>query len=203
MKDGEGGRKGAMTRAILIVLDSVGCGGAEDAKAYGDAGADTLGHIAEACANGLGDRAGLRRGPLRLPRLEALGLGLAMKASTGRAPPGFAFPEPRGQWGYRRRNLPRQGHAVRPLGACRDAGRLRVGLFSRDDPRLSGSAQRSAHRPRQARRHPRRPPRIGHDGDRRLRRGAPQNAEAHLLHLRRLGAANRRARRGLRAPAAL
>ena len=89
-----------MTRAILIVLDSVGCGGAEDAKAYGDEGADTLGHIAEACANGRGDREGLRRGPLRLPRLEALGLGHAMKASTGRAPPGFALPEPRGQWGF-------------------------------------------------------------------------------------------------------
>jgi phosphopentomutase len=87
-------------RAILIVLDSVGCGGAEDASAYGDEGADTLGHIAEACAKGLGDRDGLRRGPLKLPRLEALGLGQAMKASTGRAPPLFAFPEPRGQWGY-------------------------------------------------------------------------------------------------------
>jgi len=89
-----------MTRAILIVLDSVGCGGAEDAAAYGDEGADTLGHIAEACAEGRGDRDGLRRGPLQLPRLEALGLGRAMKASTGRAPPLFAFPEPRGQWGY-------------------------------------------------------------------------------------------------------
>ena len=89
-----------MTRAILIVLDSVGCGGAEDAKAYGDEGADTLGHIAEACAGGRGDRQGLRRGPLRLPRLEALGLGAAMKASTSRAPPGFAFPAPRGQWGF-------------------------------------------------------------------------------------------------------
>ena len=44
-----------MTRAILIVLDSVGCGGAEDAKAYGDEGADTLGHIAEACAEGRGE----------------------------------------------------------------------------------------------------------------------------------------------------
>ena len=42
----------------------------------------------------------MRRGPLKLPRLEALGLGHAMKASTGRAPPGFALPEPRGQWGY-------------------------------------------------------------------------------------------------------
>ncbi len=87
-------------RAILIVLDSVGCGGAEDAGTYGDEGADTLGHIAEACALGLGNRLGLRRGPLRLPRLEALGLGHAMQASTGRPPPGFALPDPAGQWGY-------------------------------------------------------------------------------------------------------
>src|ERR1700683_2861254 len=89
-----------MTRAILVVLDSVGCGGAEDAKAYGDEGADTLGHIAEACADGRGYREGLRSGPLKLPRLEALGLGRAVRASSGRAPPGLAFPEPRGQWGY-------------------------------------------------------------------------------------------------------
>ncbi|MBK3425093.1 phosphopentomutase, partial [Methylobacterium sp. IIF4SW-B5] len=46
-----------MTRALLIVLDSVGIGGAPDAAAFGDAGADTLGHIAEACAAGRGDRA--------------------------------------------------------------------------------------------------------------------------------------------------
>jgi phosphopentomutase len=89
-----------MARAILIVLDSVGCGGAEDASAYGDEGADTLGHIAEACALGRGNRDGLRRGPLNLPNLEALGLGHAMKASTGRTPPGFALSPPRGQWGY-------------------------------------------------------------------------------------------------------
>jgi phosphopentomutase len=82
------------------VLDSVGCGGAEDAGAFGDAGADTLGHIAEACARGLGDRDGLRRGPLALPRLDALGLGHAMKASTGRTPPGFAMRAPTGQWGF-------------------------------------------------------------------------------------------------------
>src|SRR3984957_18196479 len=83
-----------------MVLDSVGCGGAADAKAYGDAGADTLGHIAEACADGRGDRESLRRGPLKLPGLASLGLGHAMKASTGRAPPGFTLAEPRGQWGY-------------------------------------------------------------------------------------------------------
>src|SRR5215218_7077636 len=90
-----------MPRALLIVLDSVGIGGAEDADAYGDAGADTVGHIAEACARGAGDRAGLRRGPLRLPNLAALGLGLAAQASTGRqprnlAPPGGVI----GAWGY-------------------------------------------------------------------------------------------------------
>ena len=89
-----------MARAILIVLNSVGCGGAEDAKVYGDEGADTLGHIAEACALGRGNREALRRGPLDLPHLDALGLGHAIQASTGRAPPGFAMAEPSGQWGY-------------------------------------------------------------------------------------------------------
>ena len=89
-----------MGRAIIIVLDSVGCGGARDAAEYGDEGADTLGHIAEACAAGKGDREGLREGPLSLPNLDRLGLGLAMHASTGRRPPGFACHAPTGQWGY-------------------------------------------------------------------------------------------------------
>src|SRR5919107_3443071 len=91
-----------MPRALLIVLDSVGIGGAEDAAAYGDAGADTVGHIAEGCAAGSGDRPGLRAGPLRLPNLAGLGLGLACEASTGRLPPGLAPPDGalRGAWGY-------------------------------------------------------------------------------------------------------
>ena len=76
-----------MPRALLIVLDSVGIGGAGDAAAYGDAGADTLGHIAEACARGEGDRTGLRSGLLKLPNLVALGIGPACEASTGRMPP--------------------------------------------------------------------------------------------------------------------
>ncbi|MBP0573965.1 hypothetical protein J8J27_25030, partial [Mycobacterium tuberculosis] len=62
-----------MARAFLVVLDSVGIGGAPDAAAYGDAGSNTLGHIAEACAAGRGDREGLRSGPLRLPNLDRLG----------------------------------------------------------------------------------------------------------------------------------
>lgn len=90
-----------MPRAIILVLDSFGCGGAEDAAQFGDAGADTLGHIAAACMAGRGDRAGLRQGPLRLPMLEALGLALAGEASTGCLPAGLARPAaPRGQWGY-------------------------------------------------------------------------------------------------------
>ncbi|MGO4386598.1 phosphopentomutase [Microvirga sp. 2YAF29] len=90
-----------MARALLIVLDSVGIGGAEDAAAYGDVGADTVGHIAEACADGRGDREGLRRGPLNLPHMTALGLGLACEASTGRMPPNLA-PQGalKGAWGY-------------------------------------------------------------------------------------------------------
>ncbi|KLK94384.1 phosphopentomutase [Microvirga vignae] len=90
-----------MARALLIVLDSVGIGGAEDADAYGDVGTDTVGHIAEACAEGRGDRARLRQGPLHLPHLSALGLGLACEASTGRLPPNLA-PQGalKGAWGY-------------------------------------------------------------------------------------------------------
>lgn len=71
-----------MPRACLIILDSLGVGGAPDAARYGDAGADTLGHIALAC---VGDS----RGPLGLPYLRGLGLGLAAATSTGRVPPGL------------------------------------------------------------------------------------------------------------------
>ena len=78
-----------MARAILLVLDSLGCGGAPDAAAFGDEGADTLGHIAEACARGAADGAGLRKGPLRVPNLDALGLGRACETSTGALPPGL------------------------------------------------------------------------------------------------------------------
>ncbi|HMN70739.1 MAG TPA: phosphopentomutase [Rhodoblastus sp.] len=78
-----------MARAILLILDSLGCGGAPDAVDFGDEGADTLGHIAQACARGEADRAGLRAGPLRVPNLDALGLGLACETSTGRLPPGL------------------------------------------------------------------------------------------------------------------
>ncbi|HEX2492179.1 MAG TPA: phosphopentomutase [Steroidobacter sp.] len=78
-----------MSRAFLIVLDSLGVGGAPDAASFGDFGADTLRHIAERCACGDADRAGVRSGPLRAPTLAALGVGECCRASTGSAPPGL------------------------------------------------------------------------------------------------------------------
>ncbi|SHL36093.1 phosphopentomutase [Roseibium suaedae] len=90
-----------MARAILCVLDSFGIGGAEDADRFGDAGSDTLGHIAAACASGQGDREGLRSGPLHLPNLNRLGLGAAALLSTGSPAAGLpADVEPEGLWGY-------------------------------------------------------------------------------------------------------
>jgi phosphopentomutase len=85
-----------MPRAILIVLDSFGVGGAPDAAAYGDDGSNTFGHIAAACAEGRGDRAGLRAGALRLPNLDAVGLGAAGLAATGNLAPGFSAAPKRG-----------------------------------------------------------------------------------------------------------
>jgi phosphopentomutase len=68
-------------RAIILVLDSFGIGATADADTFGDAGADTLGHIAQA-------RAQSEAGPLRLPNLAKLGLYHASKESTGEFPAG-------------------------------------------------------------------------------------------------------------------
>jgi phosphopentomutase len=54
-------RVAVFTRAIVIVLDSVGIGELPDARAYGDEGSDTLGNIARAAR-------------LNIPTLAALGL---------------------------------------------------------------------------------------------------------------------------------
>jgi len=85
-----------MARAFLIVMDSVGCGGAPDAAAFGDAGANTLAHIAQACAEGRAEVG--RSGPLRLPNLDRLGLGAAVRLASGATMPGFQA-TPEGLWG--------------------------------------------------------------------------------------------------------
>lgn len=89
-----------MPRAMIIVLDSVGCGASADAADYGDAGANTLGHIAEHCAAGRADRSGLRAGPLHVPHMAALGLSGAHLASTGNPLAGVPMPAaPSGEYG--------------------------------------------------------------------------------------------------------
>jgi len=90
-----------MPRAFLVVLDSAGCGGAPDAHDYfngdtPDTGANTLAHIAQACAEGRAEEG--RSGPLHLPNLDRLGLGAAIRLASGDATPGLDA-VPRGLWG--------------------------------------------------------------------------------------------------------
>lgn len=58
-------------RAFLVVLDSVGCGGAPDAADFGDLGANTIGHVVDACSRGAAESG--RAGPLNIPNLARLG----------------------------------------------------------------------------------------------------------------------------------
>ncbi|MBX3531792.1 MAG: phosphopentomutase [Rhizobiaceae bacterium] len=86
-----------MARAFIFVLDSFGIGGAPDAARFGDEGSDTYGHIRAGCADGRGDRDGLRSGALSLPNMERLGLAHAHALANGLpAPDG---PAPAGIWG--------------------------------------------------------------------------------------------------------
>jgi phosphopentomutase len=80
-------------RAIILVLDGVGVGAADDASAYGDSGSDTLGNLARAL------------GGLTLPNLAAVGLG-KIAPITG-VPP---LSNPSGAWG-----------AMRPASAGKDS----------------------------------------------------------------------------------
>jgi len=79
-----------MPRAFLVVMDSVGCGGAPDADAIyngetPDTGANMLAHIAQAR-------------PLAMPNLDRLGLGAAIRLASGEGAPGLGA-EPQGLWG--------------------------------------------------------------------------------------------------------
>ncbi len=85
-----------MSRAFLIVLDSVGCGGAPDAEAFGDLGANTLAHIAQVCADGRADVE--RSGALSVNLLDELGLGAAIRLASADETPGL-IAEPQGLWG--------------------------------------------------------------------------------------------------------
>lgn len=73
-----------MARAFLVVLDSVGIGGAPDADAFGDMGANTVGHIIDRAAAGKADNED-RTGPLTCPNLAALGLFHAVELASNHA----------------------------------------------------------------------------------------------------------------------
>ncbi|MCK0095539.1 phosphopentomutase [Yoonia sp. F2084L] len=79
-----------MPRAFLVVIDSVGIGGAPDADQFfngdlPDTGANTVAHIA-------------REAGLNVPTLDALGLGAAVKLASGEDAVGLGI-EPIGAWG--------------------------------------------------------------------------------------------------------
>ncbi|MDX8348196.1 phosphopentomutase [Cognatiyoonia sp. IB215446] len=79
-----------MPRAFLIVIDSVGIGGAPDADRFfngdlPDTGANTVAHIAETAG-------------LHVPTLDALGFGAAVKLASGMDAPGLGQ-TPAGAWG--------------------------------------------------------------------------------------------------------
>lgn len=73
-----------MGRVIILMMDSFGIGGAKDAAAFNNEGANTFGHIARA------------RGGLNIPFLNSLGLAAAAEEASGSKPeigmqaPGFA-----------------------------------------------------------------------------------------------------------------
>jgi phosphopentomutase len=73
-----------MTRAFILVLDSFGIGASADADRFGDAGADTYGHIRAAMPD------------LALPNLKRLGLDAAHDLAAGRANQDAVI----GLWGY-------------------------------------------------------------------------------------------------------
>ncbi len=79
-----------MSRAFLIVIDSVGIGGAPDAGRFfngevPDTGANTVAHIAETVG-------------LTVPVMDGLGLGRAVTLASGDVAPGLGA-EPVGAWG--------------------------------------------------------------------------------------------------------
>jgi len=83
-----------MKRTVILLLDSFGLGGAEDAdkfvgetaegEKFNDVGSNTLGHIAQACFEGKCNTQ-YRSGKLHIPNLTRLGLAAALGGTIGLA----------------------------------------------------------------------------------------------------------------------
>ncbi len=98
-----------MRRTVILLLDSFGLGGAEDAdrfvgetaegETFTDMFSNTLGHIALACFEGKAEKG--RSGPLKIPNLNRLGIGHACLESSGLFPAGLdESVEPVAAYGY-------------------------------------------------------------------------------------------------------
>ena len=84
-----------MSRAFILLLDSFGLGALPDADKYGDAGANTFGHIAKWAAS--------EGKPMSLPNLERLGLAAAAHKASGEWAAGFSQRDGfTGAWGAAR-----------------------------------------------------------------------------------------------------
>ncbi len=73
-------------RTLILMLDSLGLGASKDAQQFHDVGANTLGHIAQACVQGQANEN--RFGALHIPNLNRLGLSHAYQVVHGTFPEG-------------------------------------------------------------------------------------------------------------------
>ena len=88
-------------RVCVLLMDSLGVGASLDAVDYGDVGANTFGHIVDACREGRADKQGVRDGALQIPHLTRLGLYHAAIASSGsRMIDLSTIASPEGLYGY-------------------------------------------------------------------------------------------------------
>ena len=92
---------GGRGRVCVLLMDSLGIGASLDAHLYGDEGANTFGHIVEACNAERANKLGVREGPLHIPNLSRLGLYHAAIASSGLKLIDLAtLDKPLGYYGY-------------------------------------------------------------------------------------------------------
>lgn len=78
------------TRVCILLMDSLGVGASDDADKYGDAGANTLGHIISSINR-----------PLHIPNLTRLGLLHVLAESSNEKPAHIAkLPLPQSHYGY-------------------------------------------------------------------------------------------------------
>ena len=159
----------AMRRAFVVVIDACGAGELPDAADYGDAGSNTLQHLAESV------------GGLRLPTLQRLGLG-SITEIAGVAP--ASDPAIHGRIGAQGPGKESVTGHWELMGAIPTT---RLPTYPRGVPARRRRPARAGDRPHV----PLQPPLQRHRGDRGVRRRAPAHRRAHPLHVPGLRAAAR------------